>query len=293
MDKLYKMGSDWIMANMNRVAVAERGSIMASLQKAQMAKDVSCNMQSAVGVAADVVTVKRQEEKIGAMGMIAANKVTVKQQQPLEEPAVVREISTLDYLFGERYFPGQVSQWTDIQTAVKVPVNIPKADQEQEAAEDSVGRVAHEPVEIKTVEVAVELVIWAKLGEPVVVSIPRDDHEKEVAEEVTDRATHALEKDKAEEDNVTRGSGTVSAYTIKDMSTRKPVGEIVKQGELAEESVKNTVVEMVGDSAWVVTNTVVWNLTFVFIVLRSGKISCQFQPMNKIDCQSIEWERFL
>jgi hypothetical protein len=27
MDKLYKMGSDWIMANMNRVAVAERGSI--------------------------------------------------------------------------------------------------------------------------------------------------------------------------------------------------------------------------------------------------------------------------
>jgi hypothetical protein len=37
----------------------------------------------------------------------------------------------------------------------------------------------------------------------------------------------------------------------------------------------------------------VWNLTFFFIVLRSGKISCQFQPMNKIDCQSIEWEKFL
>jgi hypothetical protein len=49
MDKLYKMGSDWIMANMNRVAVAERGSIIASLQEAKMAKDASCNMQSAGG----------------------------------------------------------------------------------------------------------------------------------------------------------------------------------------------------------------------------------------------------
>jgi hypothetical protein len=35
----------------------------------------------------------------------------------------------------------------------------------------------------------------------------------------------------------------------------KPVGEIIKQGEPAEESVKNTIMGMVGNSSRVVTNT--------------------------------------
>ena len=49
MDMLLYMGSNWIMASMNRVAAAERGSIIASLQKSKMVDDDSSNLYPAVG----------------------------------------------------------------------------------------------------------------------------------------------------------------------------------------------------------------------------------------------------
>ena len=41
------MGSDWIMASMNRLAVTERGNIATTLQKAKMVEDARYNVQSA------------------------------------------------------------------------------------------------------------------------------------------------------------------------------------------------------------------------------------------------------
>ena len=49
MDMLLNMGSNWIMASMNWVAAAERGSIIASLQKSKMVDDDSSNLYPAVG----------------------------------------------------------------------------------------------------------------------------------------------------------------------------------------------------------------------------------------------------
>ena len=123
----------------------------------------------------------------------------------------------------------------------------------------------------KPVEVAAELVRWAKLGEPVLVNKPRADHEQEAAEDNAGRSDNEMEEDKvekkakAEEETVTRGSGTVSVYPIKNMSNGqgKPVGEITKQGEPAEEPVETTVVGMVGASARVVTNTEEESVKFI------------------------------
>jgi hypothetical protein len=49
MDKLCNMGSEWIMASINRVAVAEREIIVAAIQKAKMAEKASNDVQVAVG----------------------------------------------------------------------------------------------------------------------------------------------------------------------------------------------------------------------------------------------------
>jgi hypothetical protein len=119
----------------------------------------------------------------------------------------------------------------------------------------------------KPVEVAAELVRWAKLTEPVLVKKPRTDHDQEAAEDNAGRADNKMVEAKAEEETVNRGSGTVSFYAIKNMSNEqgepvgvinkqgKPVGEIAMQGEPAEKSVKLIIRGMVEDRIRVVTNT--------------------------------------
>ena len=139
-------------------------------------------------IPADEVTVKKQEEKIGARNMIVANKMGIIKDQ-LGTTAV------------------QVTARQQDTTGIKM---------------------------VEKASTAVESAMWAKLGEPEVENITRADPEQEAAEDIDGRAVQEDwidKKEKAEEDIVTRRSGTVSAHTIEDMST----GELTEDIEGMEE----------------------------------------------------------
>ena len=59
-EKLCNMGSEWIMASMNRVAVAEREIIVAAIQKAKMTERASHGVQVAVGKQEEMIVMKHQ-----------------------------------------------------------------------------------------------------------------------------------------------------------------------------------------------------------------------------------------
>ena len=130
-------------------------------------------------IPADEVTVKKQEEKIGARNMIVANKMGIIKDQ-LGTTAVqvsARQQATTGIKMVEKASTAvESAMWAKLgEPEVE---NITRADPEQEAAEDIDGRAVQEPEED-----------WID------------------------------KKEKAEEDTVTRGSGRVSAHTIEDMST--------------------------------------------------------------------------
>ena len=160
-------------------------------------------------IAVDEVPFKEQEKTIGAENRFKADEVTVDKQEVT--------IGNGNVIMATKVTGGYILKVLNTKLKDLKPDLTPdlKSSKTVEAA-----------------SVAIESVMWAKLGEPVVVNAPRADPEQEAAKDNAGRAGNGLEVD-----TVTGGSGTVKlsvskgvVYAVRVMSKKReePVGRINK-----------------------------------------------------------------